>query len=123
MELGGIKNDVLPGDVLQKGGWQSRPIEKFDQEREVAFADGLLQIPERGTLLHLQIFWMTDHEIKVAGIVRSPGDPAAVGPDFFLRKMSGNEPPQFFQMPGLKRENRISHVSGAAFRRVRARPL
>jgi hypothetical protein len=118
-----VKNEMLPGDVLPKGGWQSRPVEKFNKERKVAFADGLFQLPERRGLLHFQVRRMADDKVEVAGIVRSSGDPAPVGPNFFLRKISRNEAAQFLQVPGLKWENRVSHVSGATFRRARARPL
>ena len=41
----GIKNDVLPVDVIPERGRQSGPVEEFDQEREVAFAERFFQIP------------------------------------------------------------------------------
>ena len=116
--FGRIKDGVVPGDALPEGGGQSRPVEKFDEKRKVAFADGFFQIPEGRTLLDLQIARMTDDEVEIAGLVRRAGEPAAVGPDFFLRKESRNEAAQLFQMPGLKGENRVSHVSDAAFRKA-----
>ena len=82
---------MLLGDVLPKRGWQSRPVEEFNEERKVAFADGFLQLPERRGLLHFQVGGMADDEVEITGLVRGPGDPAAVGPNFLLRQMCGNE--------------------------------
>jgi hypothetical protein len=45
---------------------------------------------------------MADDEIEVAGLVRSPGNPAAAGRDSFFGQVGGDEAAQLFQMPGLK---------------------
>ena len=102
VQFGRVKNDVLPSDVFQEGGRQSGPVEEFNQEREVAFAEGFFEIPEARALLHFQIRRMTNDKIEVAGLVRGTADPAPVGPDFFLRKVSGNKAAQRLHVPFRK---------------------
>lgn len=113
---------MLRGDAIPESGRQSGPIEEFDQEREVAFAESFFQIPERCALLHFQIRRVTNDKVEVAGLVGSSVDPAPVGPNFFLRKMRGNKTAQLVRVPGRKGENRISHVFDEAFRKAQARP-
>ncbi len=96
--FGRMEDDVLLSNVVVEVGRQSRPIEKFDEERKVAFADGLLQIPKGGVLPQFQVVRMTDDKVEVAGVVRGSGDSAAVGPDFFVRKVSSNEAAQLFEV-------------------------
>ncbi|MEP6821526.1 MAG: hypothetical protein ABI946_04170, partial [Chthoniobacterales bacterium] len=47
-----------------------------------------------------------------------PGHATAVGPNFFIWKVSGNKIAQSLQVPGRKGENGVSHVSDGAFRQA-----
>ena len=69
-----------------KSLWQSCPVTRFHQERDVRLSNRVFEFDERIDRNPVQV-WFAQHKIEIAAIMAASVHAAAVGPDFDIGQM------------------------------------
>ena len=97
-------------DLLTKTIGYSSPVEKVNQDGEIAFGKSIAQFGQ----IRLGLAWITqvaNYQVEVAPIVGRPLHSAAVSPNLCLRDMGGNKAPHSFQPFRAQIKHRLAPVS------------